>query len=118
MNIRTPLIRAAFAAVLIGGVCALPRIPYANAAPVSVTMSVDAVAPLHATLLPTVSVFAGNPQRALAARIATTEALPVTLLPTVHVHARWSQFAATALSGAQNVAVIDYAHGARVAATE
>ena len=120
MNIRTPLVRAALAAVLIGGVYALPEVPHANAAPAMVTMSVDAGAPVHATLLPAVIVFAdaGNPQLATASRIAAADALPVTLLPTVHVHARWSEFATISPPAMQGVAVIDYAHGARIAASE
>lgn len=96
MNTRTPLIRAALAAALFGAaftfVHTSPMIP-ANAA---VSMSVDARAPLHATLLPVVSVFADatNPDGIVAMRIAATEALPVTLLPTVYVSARLADFAA------------------------
>jgi hypothetical protein len=120
MNIRTPLIRAAVAAVLIGGIYALPRTPHAAAAHASVTMSVDRTAPLHATLLPTLSVTAdaSAPDLEIAARLADVDALPVTLLPTVHVHARRSDFASAAEPMLHRLAMLDYAHGALIARIE
>ena len=89
MHIRTPLMGAALAAACIGLACtfahASPAIPEHD----SVLIAVDANAALHVTLSPAVSVFAEatHLDRIVAMRIAATEALPVTLLPTVHVSA-------------------------------
>lgn len=65
----------------------------ANAAQDAVTMSVDAAAPVQATLLPEVTVFASQARPAAAAtmRVAATAPLRVTLLPTVRVNARAPQ---------------------------
>jgi hypothetical protein len=92
---RTPLIRAALAMAMIGSAFALEQIPEAAAA--GTTMSVDARAPLHATLLPelTVSARAQGADFAETSTLATTEALPVTLMPTVHVTAGRDDFALT-----------------------
>ena len=96
MNIRTPMIRAAVATALAAGAFMLPQTPSATAAEDFSTMSVDTRAPLHATLLPTVSVTAdtNTPDGASTMHVAATDALPVTLLPTVFVHARVSDIAA------------------------
>lgn len=61
----------------------------ANAA----TMSVDAGAPIQATLLPEVTVFASSasPEAASTMRVAATKPLSVTLLPTVRVNQRVSE---------------------------
>ncbi|GAA0710967.1 hypothetical protein [Dokdonella soli] len=97
MNIRTVFIRAAIAAVLLGGFVAITHAPHALAAQDSVTMSVDARAPLHASLLPTVSVVAAATDATATTllRVAAVESLPVTLLPTVHVTAHVSAFITT-----------------------
>jgi hypothetical protein len=94
---RTPLIRAALAMAMIGSAFALEQIPEAAAAQAGTTMSVDARAPLHATLLPelTVSARAQGADFAETSTLATTEALPVTLMPTVHVTAGRDDFALT-----------------------
>lgn len=96
MNIRTPMIRAAVATALAAGAFMLSQTPPATAAEDSSTMSVDTRAPLHATLLPTVSVIAdaNDPDGVAGMRIAATDSLPVTLLPTVFVTARVSDIAA------------------------
>ena len=94
MRTRTPLIRAALAMAMVGSAFALERVP--EAAQPGVRMSVDANAPLHATLLPelSVSASASDTDRAVATKLATTAALPVTLMPTVHVVASRNGFAA------------------------
>ena len=111
MKTRTPLIRAALAMAMVGSAFMIERVPAAGApgasahfphpygsqaAQPSVRMSVDANAPLHATLLPELSVTASasNTDRAVATKLATTAALPVTLMPTVHVVASRDEFAA------------------------
>lgn len=93
MNVRTPLIRAALAATMVVGSFALERVPHAAAADAG--MSVEARAPLHATLLPELRVTAraANPDAASAAELSAGEALPVTLLPTVRVTAAVADFA-------------------------
>lgn len=97
MNTRTPLIRAtvvtALAAVAFAFVHSSPRLPARTA----VSMSIDARAPLQAILLPVVSVFAdsSNSGEIVAMRVAASEALPVTLLPTVYIGAHVEDFAAT-----------------------
>ena len=57
------------------------------------TMSVDARAPIQATLLPEVTVFASSarPEAASTMRVAATKPLNVTLLPTVRVNQRVSE---------------------------
>ena len=96
MKTRTPLIRAALATAFVGGLFAI--LHGAPAVPASESMTVEAGAPLDATLLPIVSVYAyaTNPDGIVAMRIAATEALPVTLLPTVHVRLSLSELAAAA----------------------
>jgi hypothetical protein len=94
MNIRTPLIRAALATALVGGGFALERVPANAATQAGITMSVDSQAPLHATLLPevTVSARAAHPAQTTS-HVASNDALSVTLLPTVHVTAGREAFA-------------------------
>ena len=106
MNIRIPLIRAAVATALAAGAFMLSQTPQATAAADPVTMSVDARAPLQATLLPVVSVVAdaNEPDGAASLHVAATDALPVTLMPTVYVTARVSDIAA-AMPTAVRVAV-------------
>jgi hypothetical protein len=83
MNLRTPLIRAGVAALLVGAAFTLERVPVANASPTassaSPAFSIDADAPVRVTLLPEVHVTASG------ARVADEAPLVATLLPTVHV---------------------------------
>ena len=121
MKTRTPLIRAALAMAMVGSAFALERVPAAGAPGASahflhpcgteatqagVRMSVDANAPLHATLLPelSVSASASEPDRAVAPKLAAGAALPVTLMPTVHVVASRDGFAARDTSPALDAA--------------
>lgn len=78
---NTRLLRSALSLALIAGTAA-----HANAA----TMSVDAGAPIRATLLPEVTVVASSarPDLEPTLRVAATAPLGVTLLPTVRVTAR------------------------------
>ncbi|MFC4818907.1 hypothetical protein [Dokdonella ginsengisoli] len=78
---NTRMLRSALTLALIAGAAA-----HANAA----TMSVDAGAPIQATLLPEVTVVASSsrPYQEPTLRVAATAPLSVTLLPTVHVNAR------------------------------
>jgi hypothetical protein len=104
MKTRTPLIRAALAMTMIGSAFALERLPAAGAPGASahsphpygsqaaqpgVGTSVDANAPLHATLLPELGVSASASDAGLvvSTKLASGSALPVTLMPTVHVFA-------------------------------
>ncbi|HEU4663499.1 MAG TPA: hypothetical protein VFS55_05680 [Dokdonella sp.] len=98
MNVRTPLIRAALAATMVAGSFALERVPQAAAADLG--MSVEARAPLKATLLPALRVTAraSNPDQAAASELASGDGLPVTLLPTVRVTASVADFAMFDLS--------------------
>ena len=90
MNMQTIFIRAAIAAVFFGGYIAVSHTAHAQAS----TMSLEARAPLHATLLPVVTVVASAAQAdASQFRVAAGESLPVTLLPTVYVTARAAEFA-------------------------
>ena len=73
--------------VMIGALLAATTIASAQTAPA--TMRVDVRAPIAATLLPEVLV---TPDQA-GMRIVATEALPVTLMPTVHVTARTNSLA-------------------------
>ena len=81
MKLQTPLRRAAIAASLLGGF-------YMFAQPVDANLpfSVDADAPIAATLLPTVSVTA-DAKGDSSMSLSSADPLPVTLLPTVHVNA-------------------------------
>ena len=89
MKTQYALIRFAVVAVLLGSASAIAYTVDAQDAAASVT--VDARAPLDATLLPTVSVDAtqatseSNPA---TMRIADAAPLRVTLMPTVYVNAR------------------------------
>lgn len=96
MKTRTPLIRAAVATAIVASIFAITH--RSLAVPVlPLWMPVDAGPLLAATLLPVVSVYADatDPDGLVAMRLAATETLPVTLLPTVHVTARmpslWAQ---------------------------
>jgi len=86
MKNRLTMLRTAMTVVFAGSAFVA-----AHAAEVSPTMTVDTQAPLHATLLPTVSIdadsttSASNPAKM---RVANSAPLSVTLLPTVHVSAR------------------------------
>ena len=83
MKIRTSLIAATLASLIAGSA-------FASSSNDAASMTVDAVAPLRATLLPTVSIDAdattseSNPPRV---RIADVAPIEVTLMPTVHVTA-------------------------------
>lgn len=92
MKLRTPLIRAALAATMVAGSFAIDRVPVAVAADAhdAFAMRVDANAPLHATLLPELRVGSRDGE----AQLDASDALPVTLLPTVHVTASVRDFAA------------------------
>ena len=82
MKLQTPLLRAGIAATLLGGF-------YLLAQPVAADLfSVDADAPLPATLLPTVSVTGDAASGESSMQLSSEQALPVTLLPTVHVRGR------------------------------
>jgi hypothetical protein len=85
MKTRTPLIRAALAMAMVGSAFAIERVPHA--AQLGAGMSVETTAPLHATLLPelSVSASASDPDLVVATKLAADAALPVTLMPTVHV---------------------------------
>ena len=87
-NIRIPLIRAALATALIGGAFAVLEPPRAAAALTIDAVSVEAGAPLQAMLLPTVLVVADANRPEAATMRVVGDALPVTLMPTVHVQAR------------------------------
>lgn len=78
---NTRMLRSALTLALIAGAAA-----HANAA----TLSVDAGAPIQATLLPEVTVVASSarPYQEPTLHVAATAPLSVTLLPTVHVNAR------------------------------
>lgn len=84
-SVRTFLMRAVGLGVC--AACALAVAPRASAAD-GALLSIDSAAPLHATLLPTVSITssASHPER-VAMRVAPTAPLDVVLLPTVHVYA-------------------------------
>lgn len=87
MTTRISMIRAAAATALAGAVFAFAHVQPALPPHSAVSVSIDAHAPLHATLLPIVSVFADatQPDGAATVRIAATRPLSVTLLPTVRV---------------------------------
>jgi hypothetical protein len=112
MNMNTVFIRAAIATAFVGLGFTSVHVPQASAAQDAVSMSVDARAPMHATLLPTISVNgdAGNPDGVGASRVEAGEALSVTLLPTVYVTARLQALVATLHpSNAMPVVAVDYA---------
>jgi hypothetical protein len=85
MKTRTSLIAATLATLIAGNAFA-----NTHGEDAVTTMTVDSTAPIHATLLPTVSIDATsatselNPARM---RVAETEPVEVTLLPTVRVTA-------------------------------
>lgn len=112
MNMKPVFIRAAIATAFVGfGVTAID-VPHAAAARDVVSSAVDARAPLQATLLPMLSVFASaaNPAALDRARIANDEVLSVTLMPTVYVNTRAPTLAAkTARVDAARVAAADAA---------
>ncbi len=97
MNIRIPLTRAAVATALAATAFAWVHTSPTVPAHAAVSMSLDARAPLHVTLLPVVSVLsdAGQPDDVVTMPMAAPEPLPVTLLPTVHVSALAANFSAT-----------------------
>ncbi|MEO5560287.1 MAG: hypothetical protein ABIO49_10445 [Dokdonella sp.] len=100
MNMKPVFIRAAIATAFVGfGVTAID-VPHVAAAQDAVSIAVDARAPLQATLLPTLSIFASaaNPAALGTARIANDEPLSVALMPTVYVNARAPALAATTAS--------------------
>ncbi|MEO6687578.1 MAG: hypothetical protein ABIS07_03120 [Dokdonella sp.] len=107
MNMNTVFIRAALATAIVGFGATAIHVPHAAAAQDVASMSVDARAPLQATLLPMLSIVAnaGNPDALGAAHIADGEALSVTLMPTVYVSTRTPALAST-LSPAQAVRVV------------
>lgn len=88
---NTRLLRSAL--ILAVAVGAAAQVNAADAA----TMSVDAGAPIQATLLPevTIAASASRPQAEATMRVAATAPLSVTLLPTVHVNARAQEALAT-----------------------
>jgi hypothetical protein len=95
MNMNTVFIRAAIATAMVGVGLASFDVPQAAAQDAS-AMSVETRAPLHATLLPTVTVV-GNTRSAdvdTSATVASNDALPVTLMPTVYVRASLTQLIA------------------------
>ena len=104
MKTRTPLIRAALAVAMVGSAFAIERVPHAAGTAAGVT--IEARAPLHATLLPELSVVASasDPDLAVATNLAVTAALPVTLMPTVHVVASRDEFAALDMQRALDAA--------------
>lgn len=96
MNMNTVFIRAAIATAFVGLSFTAVRMPKAAAQDV-VSMSVDARAPLQATLLPMINVVtsASNPDALGTTRIANDGPLSVTLMPTVSVNARAPALAST-----------------------
>lgn len=93
MNMTTIFIRAAIATAMVGAGLASFDSPQATARDAEV-MGIQARAPLHATLLPTVTVFgdARGADLESSATVAGSEPLPVTLMPTVTVRASLAQF--------------------------
>jgi hypothetical protein len=90
----TSLSRTVLASALVFGACAS-----ATAAQDSTSMTVEPGASLQATLLPAVNIV-GNTSRPFAdaeLRVAQSEPLSITLLPTVHVNARAPELAVTVL---------------------
>jgi len=100
MRIGHSSIRSAFVASIC--TCALSAWAAGDGVATSV---VDARAPLAAVLLPTVTVTASNPHAPL--QVAAEPALPVTLLPTVHVHASVSSSTRAHRAGEPVVAAAD-----------
>jgi hypothetical protein len=88
MNLNTVFIRAAIATAMVGVGLASFDVPHATATETS-AMSIDARAPLQATLLPTVTVVgsASQPDTQATMTVASEDALSVTLMPTVRVRA-------------------------------
>ena len=98
MKNRMSVMNAAFATVLAGCVFATT---HANAQDAQVDATIQARAPLRATLMPTVSVdatAATSESNPATMRVARTQPLQVTLLPTVYVSAKTEpEIAATLL---------------------
>jgi hypothetical protein len=94
MNMNTVFIRAAIATAMVGVGLASFDVPHAIAQDPS--MSVETRAPLHATLLPTVTVVGDmrNVDADTSAIVASNHSLPVTLMPTVYVHASVAELGA------------------------
>ena len=92
MNTRTPLNRLSTLVVLIGCTLAGSQVAAHEAA-----MSIEDRAPLQATLLPTVSVFAdaAQPDAATTWSIAATRPQSVTLMPTMRISAQAEPLAVT-----------------------
>jgi len=88
MNMNTVFIRAAIATAMVGIGLASFDVPHATARETS-AMSVDATAPLQATLLPTVTVVgsASHPDASHTMSVGRDDALSVTLMPTVRIRA-------------------------------
>lgn len=104
MNTRFTMFRTPLAAALL----ILIGIADANAAS-DPTMTVDARAPLQATLLPTVTVIASttHPDGDATFHVAATQALAVTLMPTVRVTARGAALAVTVLPTVRVYAAVE-----------
>jgi hypothetical protein len=96
MNIRLSVLRSALAGSFAAAALVAAQ---ANAANDAVTFTVDTQAPLHATLMPTVTITADSARPFADPRmsVADVEPLSVTLLPTVHVSAHASELAVTEL---------------------
>jgi hypothetical protein len=93
MKTRTSLIAATLATLIAGSALANTQ-----ASDATTSMTVDAGAPIQATLLPTVTLEASSANSAVTMRVADTAPVMVTLLPTVHVTARaQNQLAVTLL---------------------
>ena len=101
MNTQLSFLRNAMALTLVAFAAT-----QADAAQDAVTMTVDATAPLHATLLPTVSITgdSANPYAEPRMRVAGTAPLGVTLLPTVRVTSSMPELAAVTLPVVRGVA--------------
>ena len=102
MNIRLSVFRSA----LVGGFAAAALLAAQANAASDTTMSVDALAPVRATLMPTVTITAdtSRPFGDATMRVAGTLPTAVTLLPTVHVSARMPELAVTELPTVRVVA--------------
>ncbi|MEO7432935.1 MAG: hypothetical protein ABIR62_13120 [Dokdonella sp.] len=92
MNMTTVFIRAAIATAMVGAGLASFDAPKATARDAD-AMAIQTRAPLHATLLPTVTVFgdARGADLESSAQVTARAPLPVTLLPTVYVRASLAQ---------------------------
>lgn len=85
MKTRTPLIRAAVGLAFAGSLFAVAHGPIATSSAIASSTAMPTLA--DATVLPAMSTYADatNPDSLVAMRLAATQNLPVTLLPTVHV---------------------------------